>query len=389
MLTFCKTLLLRTGDKSFILGALCTVVFYVLVHQPKMQGTLIHLYTTEHVVEYVIVALFMWGMADVLLKVAALPREFIALREEWLPARVGREPASNAAALLEQVQSRSHWLRESRIGKRLIPSLQHVAEKGSVNEYREHLQYLAQQDEDQTQSNYTLLRFVVAVSPILGFLGTVVHFGTALSGFSFDDMSSRLPLIVGEMGQAFNTTTVALATTMTMTFALFPCERIEQHIVRTIDRLVDRELLNRFEGQDPQIAPFLTVVQHAHGEAIGEIAVLLQRHAELWTQSLDTLFEKFDVRQQKELQRWQNALETMQGRFEDYDARQAERFRHSLSLVESHHEQYMAVVRSTLDRAVEVRNEVATFAGTTEALTRDEDAGRFAANSQGKSPRAA
>jgi biopolymer transport protein ExbB/TolQ len=330
----------------------------------------------------------MWGMADVLLKVAAFPREFLALREEWLPARVGREPAANASALLEQVQSRSYWLRESRIGKRLTQSLEHVAEKGSVNEYREHLQYLAQQDDDLTQSNYTLLRFVVAVSPILGFLGTVVHFGTALSGFSFDDMSSRLPLIVGEMGQAFNTTTVALATTMTMTFALFPCERIEQHIVRTIDRLIDRELLNRFAGQDPEIAPFLTVVQQAHGEAIAEIAVLLQRHVELWTQSLDTLFQKFDVRQQKELQRWQNAVETMQGRFEDYDARQAERFRHSLSLVESHHEQYMAVVRSTLDRAVEVRNDVATFAGTTEALARGGDAGRIL-NSQEKSTRAA
>ncbi len=69
---------------------------------------MLYRYTTEHAVEYVIVALFCWGLVDVLLKVAAFPKESLALRHEWLPQRHGREPAANAQALLtEFARSRS------------------------------------------------------------------------------------------------------------------------------------------------------------------------------------------------------------------------------------------------------------------------------------------
>jgi biopolymer transport protein ExbB/TolQ len=221
-----KPAALRVFDPSFILGAVATVAFYWVVHQPSMNGSILHRYTTEHVVEYVIVALFIWGLIDIVIKLLFLPREILALRQEWLPPRGGREPAANAQALLEYVQSRPRWLQASRVGRRLTQALEFVTESGSAEEYREHLQYLADQDEDALQANYMLVRFVSGVTPVLGFLGTVVHFGTALSGISFNEMAERLPEVVGEMGSAFNTTTVALAAAMTMLFSLFICERV-------------------------------------------------------------------------------------------------------------------------------------------------------------------
>ena len=39
---------------------------------------------------------------------------------------------------------------------------------------------------------------------------------------------------------------------MTMMFSLFFCQRIERSITHAIDRLVDRELLKRFEFKDPE-----------------------------------------------------------------------------------------------------------------------------------------
>ena len=74
------------------------------------------------------------------------------------------------------------WLRGSRVGKRLTRALEYVVENGATTEYREYLQTLADRDADRTHANYTLIRFVVRVTPVLGFLGTVVHFGTALNG---------------------------------------------------------------------------------------------------------------------------------------------------------------------------------------------------------------
>jgi biopolymer transport protein ExbB/TolQ len=363
---------LRAFDPSFALGALCTVAFYVFVNQPSMQGSILHRYTSEHVVEYVIVALFIWGVIDILLKLLFLPREIIALRQEWLPPRKAREPAANAETLLENVRSRPRWLQASRVARRLTQALDYVIESGSAEGYRERLQYLSDQDDDNLQANYMLVRFVAGVTPVLGFLGTVVHFGTALSGISFNEMAERLPEVVGEMGSAFNTTTVALAAAMTMLFSLFICERIERGIGRSIDRLVDRELLTRFSVKDPNIVPFLAAVESANEESLRSIASNLHRQTEVWSQALDTLYERFDQRQQQELQGWREALDVLRARHEAYDASREERLRQTLLLVESRQDQHMEQIHSILDRATSVRDDLAGLMKSLDSIARGE-----------------
>jgi hypothetical protein len=68
------------------------------------------------------------------------------------------------------------------------------------------------------------------VTPILGFLGTVIHFGTALSGMTVENMSTQLNHVVSEMGTAFNTTTVALGAAMFTMFGKFLTERTDRGI---------------------------------------------------------------------------------------------------------------------------------------------------------------
>ncbi|HUY32655.1 MAG TPA: MotA/TolQ/ExbB proton channel family protein [Pirellulales bacterium] len=367
-----KTLYARVTESSWVLGAIATVSFYAIVLQPSMRGTIIHRYTAENAVDYVIVALFFWGGIDVILKLLSFPAEVLALKQNWLPPRKGREPAAQAAVLLEQVRSRTRWLRESRVGRRLALALEYVTENGSADEYREHLQYLSDQDLDATQANYTLVRFVVGVSPVLGFLGTVVHFGTALSGISFDEMAERLPVVVGEMGQAFNTTTVALATAMSMMFALFLCERTERGIVRSIDRLVERELLNRFEVKDANITPFLAVIRSANEEALQAVAATLQRQIEVWTRALDSVFRRFDERQQQELRSWQGTLAALAERHQAYDGAHEERLRQWLALLETRQDKHLAGVQTTLEKVIAFRSDFAGFVTTLDTIARGE-----------------
>lgn len=367
-----KSVFLRAFDPSFALATIGTVAFYWIVNQPAFSGSLLHRYTSEHAVEYVIVALFIWGVVDIVLKLLALPREMIALRQEWLPPRAGREPAANAPALLEFLRSRPRWLQNSRVARRLTQALEFVTESGSAEEYREHLQYLADQDEDSQHANYMLIRFVAGVTPVLGFLGTVVHFGTALSGISFNEMAERLPEVVGQMGSAFNTTTVALAAAMTMLFALFICERIERGITRSIDRLVDRELLTRFEVKDPSILPFLAVVESANRESLQSISMNLHRQTEVWTHSLDSLYERFEQRQQHELEGWRDALEILRQRHEAYDASREQRLKQILAMVETRQETHLGQIEGMLERALTVRDDVSGFLNTLEGLARGE-----------------
>jgi biopolymer transport protein ExbB/TolQ len=362
----------RAFDASFILAIVLTAAFYVVMYLPSMRGSILQHYTTEHVVEYVIVWLFVWGIVDIVLKLFAFPREILALRQEWLPPRQGREPMANAHKLLQEIREKRHWLLESRVGKRLVQALDHLSEKCSAKDYREHLRYLAEQDEDAAHSAYILIRFVIGITPVLGFLGTVIHFGTALSGISFDEMTEKLPTVVGEMGTAFNTTSVALVAAMTMMFSLFLCQRIERSITRSIDRLVDRELLKRFEFKDPSITPFLTAVQSANEEALAAINSTLGRQIEVWVAALDSVFERFDQRQGTEVQNWQHALEVIEERHQAYDANREEQLRQSLALADSRQEAQFAEVQSLVERAVSLRDDFVPFMKTLDQIARGE-----------------
>jgi biopolymer transport protein ExbB/TolQ len=372
MLRALKGLCLRSLDPTFVIGVLLTALFYYAVFQPGMHGSILHRYTTEHVVEYVIVGMFMWGIGDVLWKLLGFPLEIFALRGAWLSPAAEPEPPSSASALIEQVHERNRWLRESKVGQRLVRALEYASHSTSAKELDEHLIQLKHLEEDSTYAKYTLIRFVASVTPILGFLGTVVHFGTALSGISFSEMNEKLPVVVSEMGMAFNTTTVALVAATTMAFALFVCERIDRGIDESVTRLVHSELSNRFQHRGLQVEPFLSVVQSANEEALGSINSTLHQQIEVWSTALDKLFARFDARQQQELRGWQSAIEQMQQRFEDQESRQNERFRQSLLLVESWQDKHMAQIQTLLERAVNWKTEFGDFARSLDGIAKGE-----------------
>ncbi|HEV7999832.1 MAG TPA: hypothetical protein VGP63_08135, partial [Planctomycetaceae bacterium] len=177
---------------------------------------------------------------------------------------------------------------------------------------------------------------------------------------------------VGEMGTAFNTTSVALIAAMTMMFSLFVCQRIERSLLRAIDRLVDRELLRRFEFKDPSITPFLSAVQSANEEALAAINATLQRQIEIWVAALDSVFQRFDDRQQHEFQNWQRVLEAFDERHETHDASLHERLRQSIALVDSRHETQFTQIQTLLERAVGARDDFAAFLKTLDDIARGE-----------------
>lgn len=362
----------RLGDPSLIVAVIGTVAYYAAVFHPALKGGVLFRYTTEHPVEYVIVFMFFWGMADVVLKLCSFPREFMALSQEWIVPRTGREPAENAAGMLQAVESQSPGMRESRIGRRLISALSYITESGSSEGLSEHLRYLAEQDDESTYNRYSLVRFVVAVTPILGFLGTVVHFGTALSGLSFAGMDDGLSHVVSEMGTAFNTTTVALGAAMLAMFSMFLCERVENGFIGRINRFVERELANRFVEHDAKLTPFLSILKAAHEESQAALAVSLNQQVEVLSKSLDALFQQFDQRQQHEADRWQQTLAAVQEQHRGWDSEREERLRQILTLIETRSDTHMEQVQAALLEATAFSSDVGTLVLTMNGIARGE-----------------
>ncbi len=363
----------RGVDPAIPFGLIAAAIYFSIMWlTPALHGSVLYQYTAHEPVEIVIVTFLLCGVADIVLKGAAFPREKMALSQKWLPARQGREPAAHAAKLLNEIKQRPQWAQESRMGKRLIAALSFVTEKGKAEDFPEHLQYLADQDDDHSHASFGLIRFVMGASPVLGFLGTVIHFGSALSGNSYDDLADRLPNVVSQMGAAFNTTTVALASALSMMLALFLLERIDRGIVRQIDRYLEREVANRFEINDPSITPFLSVLQSANDEALKSIQATLSAQVTQWKASLEQVFELMTSRQQQELHQWQTALTALQQRHDAADAAMTERLKQTLVAVDNRHEQQLDRIEHALEQALGVREDFGTLQRTLEGLARGE-----------------
>ena len=125
-----KSIIPRALDPTFILAGLCTFGFYYVIYQPSMRGSILQRYTSEHVVEHVIVALFIWGIIDIFRNFLAFPRELLALRHAWLPPRQGAKAPPQPPHFWISCAAKSRWLQESKIGRRLVRALEFVSEKG-------------------------------------------------------------------------------------------------------------------------------------------------------------------------------------------------------------------------------------------------------------------
>lgn len=362
----------RLLDPSFMLAVICTGIYYGIMLQPAMHGSVLARYTTEHAVEYGIVFLFVWGVIDICLKCARFPREFNALRQSWLPPCRGREPVSNSVNLLQGLRNFPRWQQESKLGRCLRELLEYIAEQGSAKDVREHHRQIVEREEDRVNSEYTLLKFIVAVTPILGFLGTVVHFGTALSGMSFDEMTEKLPVVVSEMGMAFNTTTVALAVAMVTMFSMFLCERTERGITHSVDRFLERELVSRFEGREQAVEPFLRILQSAHESALEAFSSSMTSHFDRWAGKVDALLERFDAHQDQAAGAWQNALISLQQQHLADTGANESRWQETLQMVDAGEQRHLQTIQRMLDEAANFREELASFSRTLENFSQGE-----------------
>lgn len=360
------------SDPSLLLAVPATGIYYAIVFQPEMHDTLLHRYTTEHTIEYVIVSMFMWGMCDVILKLLTFPREFLGLRQNWLPPRSGRVPVTEAAELLAEIEQKPAAVQESRISLRIKHALTYLIENKSAEEFPEQLRYLSEQDHEATHNKYSLVGFIVAVTPILGFLGTVVHFGTALSGMTVENMSTQLNHVVSEMGTAFNTTTVALGAAMFTMFGKFLTERTDRGIDARIDRIVERELENRFEVKAANLSPLLATIDAANKEFHAAVQGALAGQVSTWSAALEALFERFEQRQQNEEQRWEKTLAAMHDRYTKHESSANENLKKIILVADERHDQHLGQIQLVLEQAAQFSTHAEALAASLNGLAQGE-----------------
>ncbi len=300
------------GSSAFLIGMSVCGLYYLVLHLPFFQDSLLHAYTTHHATEYAIVMLFFWACAEHWVCLLRVNREKNAVRRVSLPKRHGLEGTERAGELLGYLQAHHSVYHRSLMYQRIYSSLRFVHESQSVSGFQEYLESLEVRDSDQVFERYGFSRFVTTILPILGLIGTVVHFGAALTGLSMEGLTEKLPKMLSSMGTAFNTTFTAM-TCMVVTFLVrFLVERRDNELLRRIDAYVEDELLHRFERID----------------------IATKHVTDLLTVTNSTLLSSLVSFERQLIEEWNNRLDATQRRWDELNQRQELNFVHFLAMVE-------------------------------------------------------
>ncbi|MBU6172615.1 MAG: MotA/TolQ/ExbB proton channel family protein, partial [Planctomycetes bacterium] len=267
----------------------------------------------HHFTEYIIVFLFAWGMTNLGLCFCRAFRERYALTRPWLKPRLGPERWTEASQHLERLEAMHRGYRDTQCYSRIHQAIQFIDERKGVDGFREYLETLAERDLERLAERYSFTKFVISILPILGLIGTVVHFGIALSGLSLEGIESKIPTLLGSMGTAFNTTFTAMSCMATTTLVRFVSESYDGKNLQAIDRYIEKEVFYRFS--DPN---------QGSDDPGSSLEI---------NDGFERLFRRLTEFESLALDRWVSRLELIESQSKSFEKRQEENFSHLVGIV--------------------------------------------------------
>lgn len=145
---------------------------------------------------------------------------------------------------------------------RLRESLQRLANTGSTSEMAQIMNDLSTVDRNQAESGYTIVKFLIALIPIFGFIGTVLGMSQAISQFSgliegakeLADIQGELGGVTTGLGTAFETTLIALVQSAIVMFLHASVQKREDDFLTEADSYLIKNVLGRLKVQTEAVS---------------------------------------------------------------------------------------------------------------------------------------
>lgn len=147
--------------------------------------------------------------------------------------------------------------------RRLEAGSLRLAEEGDATQVHSVMQSVAEIDRDALESRFTLIRYLIWLIPTIGFLGTVMGIGRAISGFSTflaefgsggGDFATQLQPVLGgvagELGFAFEATGFALFLSALIVALTSIAQTREEGLLSSIDEFCLRYFVSRIAVPD-------------------------------------------------------------------------------------------------------------------------------------------
>lgn len=238
-----------------MLAAVSGSAFYGLGPILLLRNTgVYHLFCGHGWVPYVCVFLFCCGFWGLMLKLPLQRQQRSALSLGLLPEAVDAriEPA-DAKKILDRISRLSRQQRSLWLVRRVRQALLRLNQLGTAEKLDDLLRYRAETDEMAMESSYAAPKFIVWAIPVLGFVGTVLGISNGVGAFStliqnasdLEGLRESLKGVTYGLGQAFETTMVALCMSLCLMLLLAWMQRRDEHLLATMDDYCMEHLLHK------------------------------------------------------------------------------------------------------------------------------------------------
>jgi biopolymer transport protein ExbB/TolQ len=248
--------------QAVVWGVLAYLAFFALVVRSSPADSWVVAYFDGHFIKYATGVLFFIGLSTLVIRGLGLAVQFSLLERTRLPqASPDAEASDEAQRLLAEFDDPAAPVRETYLTRRLREALEYVRSTGSADGLESHLRHLEDVDLGRMSQDYASVRLIVAVVPILGFLGTVLGITLAIGKLDADSMKEALPAVIDGLSVAFDTTGLSLGLSMLLLLVKYFVERIELRLLNRVDGLASRTLLGRFRQYGTQSDPHVAAVR--------------------------------------------------------------------------------------------------------------------------------
>jgi len=218
------------ATSSGLMAALATVAFYVvLAYMPTNAFKLA--FTERGWTPYAVVALGFWTFFILWIKTRKIKLQRRALKQTILPD----DPdfvltVSTVDDVVDKIEETTDSPKDFMVYRRIIQTLSNLRNLGRVADVDALFRSQAEQDENLSETSYSLVSGFLWAIPILGFIGTVIGLSSAIGNFtgvltSASDVAELTPAlkdVTAGLSTAFETTLVALVVALSLQlFATF------------------------------------------------------------------------------------------------------------------------------------------------------------------------
>ncbi len=245
----------RKAMASIGIGTACAAAFLGLA--PLLlppQSMLYYLFFHHGWVPYVCVLLFFCAFWMLVLKLPTLNGEFAAFDLELLPQQHNQViDAPTSRKILARINRLDRKQKSRMLVSRIRQALMRFNQLGTAEKLDDLLRYRADTDLSAMESSYAAPRFIIWAIPVLGFVGTVMGISTGVQHFStliqtasnLQGLRHSLKGVTYGLGQAFQTTMLALTLSLILMLIMSIVQHREDHLLAAIDEYCAENLLQK------------------------------------------------------------------------------------------------------------------------------------------------